>query len=97
MFQKGVESIVDNLHKEINIQLRVFSARYNINFPIHQENEFVSLSEMANTLRLKHNGKLLILVDEYDRFANKLMAERHPEIDTGRSGDPSLFSREKLL
>jgi hypothetical protein len=89
--QCDLHQIKQNLHNNINSSLDVFAKRYNMSLELNPTDSFANLRTMAGYLAIKRE-RLLILVDEYDRFANKLMLENldaYNQMVTGVSGDPA--------
>jgi hypothetical protein len=75
--------------RDVNQQIADFRENYNLTFAIDEQSAFVSLAAAAAAVKAKKGGKLYVLIDEYDRFANKLLVERPTEYDAivrGRSG-----------
>lgn len=68
------EVVEQKLYDKINTCIHEFANNYQLVFDINRDNAVDSLERLAYTVR-KKGGKLMILVDEYDRFANKLMLE----------------------
>ena len=82
------------MHNEINESLRSFIRRYKIKEArIYDDNANSSLVSVASALRDECPGsELYILIDEYDRFANKLMLENvdlYQKIIAGETKDPA--------
>jgi hypothetical protein len=72
----------------VNRHLLSFRKRYNLNFDINEADCFVSLGLASDAVASK-GERLYVLVDEYDRFANKLLVERRDQYDAivrGQSG-----------
>jgi len=86
------DRIEQNMFDEINANIGDCALRYDLaHVNIVNNNGNASLVSLAHAVRRKA-GLLYVTVDEYDRFANKLMFE-HPElyarIVIGESGQPS--------
>ena len=71
------ELISKKLHKCITEAIGTCAEKYNLIVDIDRD-AFVSLGRLANAVH-KAGGQLYVIIDEYDRFANKLMFE-NPEI-----------------
>jgi len=87
----GTQEIKQNLHNHVNCKLKGFLNRYNLKLDLNPCDSFSNLQAMAEMLA-SNQERLLILVDEYDRFANKLMLENpegYTKIFTGITGDPA--------
>lgn len=72
----------------VNRHVKYFRNRYNLNFDINESDCFVSLGLASDAVAAK-GEKLYVLIDEYDRFANKLLVERRDQYDAivrGQSG-----------
>jgi len=71
----GVEGIRQRLFNEINIRVKDFALRYNLNgVDFYPDDGLASLKSAAMALkRADPDAELFVLVDEYDRFANELM------------------------
>ena len=65
------------MHKCITEAIGTCAEKYNLIVDIDRD-AFVSLGRLANAVH-KAGGQLYVIIDEYDRFANKLMFE-NPEI-----------------
>ena len=63
------------LRDNINRSVKKFSQVYQLPFEINVDDAFDSLCSLMHAVSLSDNPRLLILIDEYDRFANKLMLE----------------------
>jgi hypothetical protein len=71
-----------------NDSIRDFKAKYALDFDINEGDCFSSLKRAASAVQLK-GGKLYVVIDEYDRYANKLLVERRDEYNkfvVGQSG-----------
>ena len=67
-----------------------FGKEYEIPTPEEEPMAMVKTAAQDALRKNRGKGKVFVLVDEYDRFANKLMFERpdlHGEIVAGQSGD----------
>ena len=94
------------MYKEINKSLEFFrDDKYNLEFEIDPLDAMISLKSAAHAVN-KTGGKLYTIVDEYDRFANKLMLENvksYKQFVTGKSKVPasspirSFFEKLKAL
>jgi hypothetical protein len=79
----------------VNQTLAAFRKKYNLTFPINEQSAFVGLKAAADAVA-SAGGRLYVLIDEYDRFANKLLVERREQYDAivrGLVADP-LVSRD---
>ena len=82
--------VLKNFQNNVNKSIDEFRKKYKLDFVVG-EDCYVNLTSVAEAVREK-GGKLYVLVDEYDRFANKLMIERRVAYDTvvaGESGKPA--------
>ena len=82
------------MFKEINGQLTDFVRRYKIDgADIYPDDANASLQSVIDALRFQYpDAKLYIMIDEYDRFANRLMVENldmYQKMVVGTSGDPA--------
>ena len=66
--------IEQNMFNKINIRIDDFAQRYDLKVRIVENDANASLMSLALAVQ-RENGLLYLLVDEYDRFANKLMFE----------------------
>ena len=71
-----VEKIRQLMNNEINVVVTKFVKKYDLgDVPMYPDNGLASLKSATSELSLKDpSAKLYILVDEYDRFTNELMA-----------------------
>mmetsp|Transcript_1214 Transcript_1214/g.1996 ORF Transcript_1214/g.1996 Transcript_1214/m.1996 type:complete len:702 (+) Transcript_1214:34-2139(+) len=78
-----LRSIQQAMFNEINGQLKNFTERYHIvGAEIIFGDALASLVNVVNSLRNQRPGaKLYVMIDEYDRFANKLMFENLDHYD----------------
>ena len=78
------------LYKHINHKIRTFQVEYGVRSDV-DHNAVVSLEALAGAVQIL-GGKLLVLVDEYDRFGNKLALDNvddyHRSV-AGTSGVPA--------
>ena len=82
-----MKEISQRIHNHINEQIDEFCVKYELTGIVanrlhYIDDSFTRLSALANALRaaqesgeLKQPPRLLVLVDEYDRYSNKLMLE----------------------
>ena len=85
--------IEEKMFNQINESIDDFAQRYDLKVRINENDANASLSSAAKTVKRK-GGLLYLLIDEYDRFANKLMfenPERYHEL-VGTSGSSPLRS-----
>ncbi|KAG2388059.1 hypothetical protein C9374_000909 [Naegleria lovaniensis] len=86
------ENIKVALHKVVNSTIADFVKQYGLNdVDIDPTDALVSFDNLVYCLR-RNNLKLMVLIDEYDRFANKLMFENpdnYKLIVEGKRGDPA--------
>ena len=85
----GPDKIMANLHDCINEEIYDFERRYGFTGLVVPDNSFSSFRRLVSHL---HGDNLMVLIDEYDRFANKLMFEApelYSTVVSGKSGDPS--------
>jgi hypothetical protein len=85
------------LRGKINGSVMKFSRVYNLSFEIKEENAFASLKSLMDAVSESKNPRLLVLIDEYDRFAKKLMVENLPAYDGAVTGVSSSISHPSLL
>jgi hypothetical protein len=74
--------------KNVNESIADFAHYYNLDIAIDETSCFVTLRRAANAVSAA-GGRLYVMVDEYDRFANKLLLERREQYDAvvrGTSG-----------
>jgi len=64
-----------SLRRKINSSVERFSHIYGLHLKIFEEDAFASLQSLMNEVSRSSNPRLFVLIDEYDRFANKLMLE----------------------
>jgi hypothetical protein len=86
------------LRDKINGSVKKFSRVYNLSFEIKEGNVFASLKFLMDAISESKNPRLFVLIDEYDRFANKLMLENIAAYDgvvTGVSGDLGVSEGEE--
>ena len=87
----ATEEVKKNLNDKISSSVEMMVEKYNLPAKkIIKENPLLSLKHLTNYLNAKQSG-LMILIDEYDRFANKLMSENmqvYRNMVRGKSGDP---------
>ena len=91
----------DDLHiikrsmcNNIIVELKSFVRRYKIDgADIYPDDANASMQSVIDALRFQcPDAKLYIMIDEYDRFANKLMVENldmYQKMVVGTSGDPA--------
>ena len=80
--------VEQRFYDAINRQVAICADNYALDVPINAKNAMDSLVALAATIN-KKGGKLYTIVDEYDRFANKLMLENsklYEDIVAGESG-----------
>eukprot|EP01129_Flabellula_baltica_P006181 TRINITY_DN2288_c0_g1_i1.p1 TRINITY_DN2288_c0_g1~~TRINITY_DN2288_c0_g1_i1.p1 ORF type:complete len:413 (+),score=77.36 TRINITY_DN2288_c0_g1_i1:736-1974(+) len=70
--------ITRNFHRKINACIKDFEQYYNLTIDIDTEDSFISYQALVRAVSGKR-GNLMVLIDEYDRYANKLMIEK-PEV-----------------
>ncbi len=72
----SLREVQDLLFASVLNSIRFFNAQYNFDQPLSSDvsNVMTALNLVADCV-LKEKGRLLILIDEYDRLANKLMFE----------------------
>jgi hypothetical protein len=71
-----------------------FASYYGLEIDIHETSVFVTLRRTARAVK-EAGGLLYVMVDEYDRFANKLLFDRrdlHDAAVRARSGDTLIRS-----
>jgi hypothetical protein len=66
--------------KNVNESIADFAHYYNLDIAIDETSCFVTLRRAANAVRAV-GGRLYVMVDEYDRFANKLLLEHREQYD----------------
>lgn len=80
------ENIEANFSESVLRSLRKFRAKYNLNFDILDQHCETSLLNAGDAVKTR-GGKLYIMIDEYDRFANELLASsRHEACETFTGG-----------
>ncbi|EFC49725.1 hypothetical protein NAEGRDRAFT_78045 [Naegleria gruberi] len=87
------EDINQRLHEKVNTSIYGFLRYYELTkeMDINHKNSFDTLATLVAIL-IEKGAKLMILIDEYDRFANKLMfenPEKYQLIVEGKRGDPT--------
>ena len=87
------DDINQQLHTKINTTIEGFLECYGMGgeVSINQNDSFDTYQKLIQLL-VKRKGKLMVLIDEYDRFANKLMfenPEKYQLIVEGKRGDPT--------
>nr|CAG4715403.1 unnamed protein product [Naegleria fowleri] len=86
------ENIKQALHESINADIARFLTIYNLEDDIPKiisPDALISFENLVTTM-IKHKSKLMVLIDEYDRFANKLMfesPEKYKHIVEGKRGE----------
>ncbi|WP_207148772.1 AAA family ATPase [Lamprobacter modestohalophilus] len=105
--QGDAETIKDNLHGHINVQIRNFCLRYkhhlSAEVKLHPTNAALSLESLvAVTQDAGH--PLYLLIDEYDNFANEVMMsrqqgarDRYEALLYGEGALKSLFKTVKAI
>ncbi len=103
----NLEVIKHRLSERIQLAVESFRGRYDLKYT-----EEIGASALNNVARaIQHvqvalKGEVFVLVDEYDRFANKIMFENpdmYSKVITGKSGDPisspirSFFETLKMI
>ncbi len=63
----GPDKIMANLHDCINVQIYDFERRYGLTGLVVPDNSFISFQRLVSHMR---GDNLMVLVDEYYRFAN---------------------------
>ena len=64
------ESFTRNIHNA----LRTFCATYHLDIPLEMISPEAQLSTFFTEFRVRCNGKIYVIIDEYDKFANELLA-----------------------
>ena len=67
-----------NMNDKINDAVGDFAATYQLDIVVNADNAQSSLDRLAAAVRRQPHGKLYVIVDEYDRFANQLL---HDHLD----------------
>jgi hypothetical protein len=78
------------LYKNINHSIGKFARKYDLTMSV-DEDALISLKRAADAVELA-GGRLYVFVDEYDRFANKLMVENraaYVDVVAGESKKPA--------
>ncbi len=71
----GAENISMNLHDALNGDLSIFISQYKLeHVVVNERNAFATYMHVIQVL-LEKKAKLMILIDEFDRFAHKLLFE----------------------
>jgi predicted ATPase len=71
---KGDPMIISTMLRDsINDSVEDFSQNYNLSIKINKRNPFASLISLMGAVKRSKNRRLLVLIDEYDRFANNLI------------------------
>jgi len=88
----------ENLTKRVNIGVEDCCRRYGLDVQSVVEEKHASIS-MRNLARKFWGEKFMILVDDYDRFANQLLFDSHAydKIIKRRSGDPTYLIFRSVL
>jgi hypothetical protein len=82
----GVEGEVNkNFTNKVNQALVAFRTHYNLEFEINETDCHDSLKAAAAEVK-DIGGKLYVLIDEYDRFANQLLVDNIDAYRVGQSG-----------
>ena len=98
--------IAGNLRAHIYAKLKRFASKYGLSADIREANFAYSLERISEAIHSR-GGRLYVIVDEYDRFANKLMLDAdvgvYESIVAGTSGQAlsspirSFFETLKVL
>jgi hypothetical protein len=90
-----VGDVNENFTKAVNESLRAFRTHYNLDFEIDETDCHVSFKRAAMAVQ-KAGGKLYVLIDEYDRFANQLLVDNIDQYRAAIKGQSGVASSSVL-
>jgi len=81
------EIMLESFTRNIHNSLRTFCAAYHLDIPLEMSSPEAQLLNLFTQFQAKNDGKIYVIIDEYDHFANELLSSDPETFQKTVSGD----------
>jgi hypothetical protein len=76
------EILLDDFTQRVRVTLLAFCERYHLDITLEMKSPHAQLFQFFTQFQVKYNGKIYVIIDEYDHFANQLLSSNYEAFKT---------------
>ena len=81
------EIMLDDFTRKVHNALSAFCAKYHLDITLEKDSPAMQLSHLFTQFQAQCDGKIYVIIDEYDHFANELLSTNPSSFADAVSGD----------